>query len=218
MQQERAKIICARCGSSEKPMAGSLCVDCFAETTRLYSLPELEVKKCPTCGKLRLGGKWVNEAGLSNWVKGRIKPGYTLKSAAVSVKPAFKGVVANLSLVFDVRGMKVAREDAVPIKIELDQCIECSRIASGYHEAIIQLRGSHEKIEAKANKMISMIERTSFISGVKHKKEGVDLEVGSKQAAQNAISELGFPLSATYKLITRRNGKNVYRTSYCVRL
>lgn len=212
------KAICARCGKSGKPMAGSLCAECFAQANRLYSIPELVAEKCAVCGKMRLGGIWVDEGRLAEWVKHKIKPGYPVERMDVSIRPTHKGAVADLSLAFNVRGMRVEIEQTVPIKVELNQCLNCSRIAAGYHEAIIQLRGPHEKIESKGNKLIHLIERTSFISSVKHKKEGVDLEVGSRLAAQNALTRLGLPQSATYKLITRKQGKDVYRTTYCVRL
>ncbi|MCX6768047.1 MAG: NMD3-related protein [Candidatus Micrarchaeota archaeon] len=211
---------CARCGSAEGPFAGALCAACFAAVNRLYSIPGLEVRKCQLCGKVRLGSEWKGVGRVAGWVKQKIKPNYPLKSAAVSIAGAGEGAktAAELDLVFDVHGTAVGKKDAVEIKFVPTVCLKCSRIASGYHEAIIQLRGDTDRIERVEKKIIRLIERMSFVSGLHQKKEGVDIHSGSNAAAKEALSALGFPLSVTYKLITERQGKRVYRASYVVRL
>ncbi len=209
---------CARCGSTTKQLAGALCTDCFAQVHRLYSVPKLVAKKCSSCGRLRLGGEWTGEEELAEWVEGKIRPNYLLKNAFVSVISKNHYATAELGLVFQARGAEIRKTDAVQIKFIPVQCLECSRHATGYHEAVIQLRGPAGRVGALAGKIMRSVSGSSFVAGARRFRKGIDILAGSRAATEQVLSELGLKYSVSFKLAGKKKGKRLYRATYCVRV
>lgn len=99
-------------------------------------------------------------------------------------------------------------------KIEKSICPRCSRILGRYYEAIIQLRGNiNDDILKFIDKM--MKNKKSFYRS-EILKEGIDLYVERKAVAKSVAEQLKrnfkCKLKKSFKLITKRDGKDVYRT------
>ncbi len=97
-------------------------------------------------------------------------------------------------------------------------CQDCGRRSGGYHEAIIQLRGNSTRINQLAQALLRELEAITFVTKVIEKKEGVDLQVGSKRAAIDVMSKRHFETITSNKLVGEKNGKQLYRKTICVRL
>jgi NMD protein affecting ribosome stability and mRNA decay len=97
-------------------------------------------------------------------------------------------------------------------------CTDCSRRSGGYFEAIIQLRGSAEKTAKARDALVARIEERSFVSKVEQLREGVDVYAGSRKAALEALREMRLKHGTSAKLFGVKDGRRVYRFTYCVRL
>lgn len=103
-------------------------------------------------------------------------------------------------------------------KVKKTICPNCSRKFGGYYEAILQLRGlSTEVIDFTENRLenISKNDRKAFYK-IESVKNGFDIYIGSKSAAKK-VSELvkrnfNLKIIKSYKLVTRREGRDVHRT------
>ena len=96
------------------------------------------------------------------------------------------------------------------------------KMRSGYYEAKLQLRGNIPVniIEFIENHIGKMRNKNAFFRP-ERVKSGIDIYVGSKSSANNLAEQMKRQLKAelkrSYKLHTRREGKNIYRDVISVR-
>jgi len=107
---------------------------------------------------------------------------------------------------------------AVELHIDRAQCVSCSRSASQYFEAIIQLRGAREDVEKMAQLVVRQIEQKSFVPKAEELKEGIDIYCGSRSEAIAALNSFGLGFRRTEKLAGQKEGRRLYRTTLLVRL
>lgn len=112
---------------------------------------------------------------------------------------------------------KISMEFRIPLRIKESLCNVCAQKSAGYYEAIIQLRGRYAHDKAFAERLISQLERLTFIPKTEELKEGLDIYVGSKSAAATILSALNFKLITSNKLYGVKKGRRVYRTTFLVR-
>jgi len=133
-----------------------------------------------------------------------------------------------------VRGEHIHSEAETEVRIQRTACDICSRESGGYFEAIIQIRSAGRFPTEEERKRCSAIareamegmrkkgDRLAFISSVLEQKEGVDLYMGSMNASRQVcrliISELGGNFSESPTLVGMKDGKNLYRITFAVRL
>jgi len=106
----------------------------------------------------------------------------------------------------------------VPIEFLPAICTDCTRSSGGYYEAIIQIRGDEERVKKFQEKFLRDISRASFVSKIEEMKEGADIYVGSKAAAAELLRSYRKKPTRSAKLFGMKDGKRIYRTTYCVRV
>lgn len=134
-----------------------------------------------------------------------------------------------------VLGKEVSQEFQVKVKVDKNVCNECSKYASGYYEAVIQLRAderslSLEEIEIADEDLrshlekLSMENRMAYISNRAQIKEGIDYYIGSYKAARKLTeslkNKLGGIINESPRLMgfDKSAGKNLYRIWILLRL
>ncbi len=105
----------------------------------------------------------------------------------------------------------------IDLTFENTQCPDCSRKFGGYYEAILQLRGEFpEDILDFIDKVVSKhSDRTGAYFRIEKIKEGINLYIGSKSIANKLakiLKDMKFEIKKSYKLVTKRDGKEIYRT------
>ena len=122
----------------------------------------------------------------------------------------------------------------VPVVISIGVCDRCAKYRRGYFESIIQIRADRRAInEAEQSHIAQFIaqkkeaslsgNRMAYISKVVDQlRGGVDLYVGSddfaKSLAELLADQLAASIDESKKLKSMKDGKPIYRTTYCVRL
>ncbi len=222
--------ICPSCGRPESPklkFVHSFCEECHFEHHKLYDAPALlDVDQCQNCRRVRLSGEWKNFSNdeLLKWIVGKIKTphkmkGATLKLEEVMAEEGKRNYNAAIDAEFDAEGVRVKRRIIIHLRVASTQCRECSLRSGGYFEAVIQLRGDRGKIEKIAGRLNHRIEKEKgFVSKVEERKEGIDIYVSSKEACHKAIHWLKLHANTSRTLAGKREGKELYRTTYCIRL
>lgn len=112
------------------------------------------------------------------------------------------------------------------IKTSYHSCPSCSKKRGNYFEAIIQLRGTHEKfieiIDFVKNTIDSQKNPEIFITKLEKKKEGYDLYISNKEYAKNMskriIDKYGGTIIESNSLVGRKEGRDLYRFTYAVRI
>jgi 60S ribosomal export protein NMD3 len=115
-----------------------------------------------------------------------------------------------------------------------EQCDRCNRISGSYYEGIVQVRADGRSPNTFELQMSAGIaqqvedslqaggERLSFIADMNETREGLDITVGSQHIgsliSQGIIAQLGGRVSTHPKLVGEKNGRQLYRITYSVRL
>lgn len=212
--------ICPVCGRSEKEVRFHkfICVDDFLATREMKFPEKVTIYKCREGDKIAADvRKWkfhLDELDreISKTVK--VKDG---KITAVIVDPDNSDV--HFEIDFD--GTRVKK--VIPLKIKESLCDVHQRAARGYYEAIVQLRGNWEDPEPNLEKMEKLATQIAValepVNVVKKDVEGgIDLYIDSKQATFNVLKDLRLKSTTTRKIGGRKGGKEVYRTTFLVRI
>ncbi len=235
-------ITCPRCGRECYKLFDSVCKDCFFETFKLIELPHvLHVRICSVCGAHFHRGRWEDVGNIEDVVLKAVEDALFIHNEAEDVEvylepkeitPYMYMVRAEVDAV--VREEPVHAEAETEVRIQRAACDMCSRESGGYFEAIIQIRaaGRFPTEEEKKRSMTIAREamesmrkkgdRLAFISEEVEQKGGIDLYMGSMNASRQVCRlinlELGGNFSESPTLVGMKDGKNLYRITFAVRL
>jgi nonsense-mediated mRNA decay protein 3 len=198
---------CFVCGKKTDKLVEGYCEGCYNQKFNLVEVPEgMDVVICSKCKRIKSGRKW-EEVGVEEFVKSNIK------SKGNDVKIELKG--NKLSATGTLEKSDVSKEESHELKVKLVKtlCLTCSQKLGGYFETTIQLRGN--VTNSILNLVDQKINENSFYRG-KTVKGGFDLYVGNKSVANDAAELLkkryNFKISKSYKLFTKKDGRDLFRT------
>ncbi len=205
-------LICPKCGkkSSETRFIEAFCVDCYPVNIRCPT--KVEIEQCKNCEKIRLSGDWteysrkkIGELVISRCRGEFSEAHYDLDSqtASFTISKGREQITTNRQITVEPR---------------ITMCLYCSRISGGYFEGIIQLRGDRKKVERVGGRLISILAKKTFINKEEEKDGGLDIFVGSSKAVTGLLSDLRIKADMTSKLVGRKEGKRLYRTTFLIRL
>jgi len=209
--------VCPRCGakSSEKKFVENFCLDCFKNYIDLDTPAAVDLLVCRSCDRVKLGAGWQekNAKAIGEFVLRQCNVGYDTAKARVSEEGE-----CEISFAIKAGDSTIEVNEHIGIRYSPTLCDRCSRESSGYFEAIIQVRGSEENVERARGRLVPELERSSFISKTKKGKRGIDIYVGSKQVAGEALSKLGLKPKISNKLHGVKDGQRIYRTTFSIRV
>ncbi|MCI4349281.1 MAG: 60S ribosomal export protein NMD3, partial [Thermoplasmata archaeon] len=150
-----------------------------------------------------------------------------------SVHPLMREVDGVVHLRF--RGMERTEPVRLTVKIEHRTCPTCSRRAGHFYAATIQLRGGDDAPREKAPARRERLQQSwasvlheirapwkSAISWTEDLPEGIDLYLtdvlSARSIARVLKRALGARLVESATLWGRKNGKDVYRVTFCARV
>jgi nonsense-mediated mRNA decay protein 3 len=232
---------CPKCGKATE--VDGLCTQCRIGNTPWYTC-EQRVKhtECPSCGATKQVSTWTD----SEKTHAEIAP--DLARSAVHFHPDVKkgniDVVVvertqNRSLAhLTITGLLYKKPVGATCTIEIiwhkEQCDRCNRISGSYHEGNIQVRAEGripstyevQRSESIAQEVEDSLqaggERLSFISEMQATRDGLDIIIGSQHIglmiSKAIIAQLGGRYTTHPKLVGEKNGRQLFRITYLVRL
>lgn len=232
---------CPKCG---KPSEGSgLCSQCRIDSTPWFTCDQrVTSTNCPSCGATKVVNTWTDTGA------GRAELGPEIARSAVHMhkdvkKPVVEITVRDISAnrsraTLALRGIlynkPVEGTCTVEILWQKEQCDRCNRISGSYHEGVVQVRAegrlpSPFEIQTAASvaqqiedTLQSGGERLSFIADVNEIHDGLDIVIGSQHIglliAQGIVARLGGRFTTHPKLVGEKNGRQLFRITYSVRL
>ena len=176
---------------------------CFATKNSLINIPpELEVELCAHCSSTHVGDKWLEtEQSEEELIEQNIVRESVPDEDADDVMLEIdllnqKGSVLEILVIArgNVVEVPIKREYKINVKLNRNVCPECNKYASGYYEAVLQLRADERSLESyeiqRTDKIIkrqleklSQKNRMAYLSQRLELKEGVDYYFGSYKAA-----------------------------------
>ncbi len=240
----KGKAFCPQCGKTDEELFNGLCRSCFIEDFSLISVPDtMDVTICTQCGSVQKKGRWYDsELNLEDQLTEVIKEHVEVDELAsdVEINLEIENVRGStfqflITVKGCVLGGSVTQEYLVEVNLHKNVCNECSKYASGYFEAVIQLRAedrfpSPEEVSTADEILKTNIERLSrdnrmaYISQRAQIKEGIDYYVGSYKAARKLIeslkNELGGLIKESPRLMghDKSTGKDLFRIWMLLRM
>ncbi|MCE5214425.1 MAG: NMD protein affecting ribosome stability and mRNA decay, partial [Methanobacterium sp.] len=240
----KGKAFCTKCGKTDEKLYQNLCSSCFIEKTSLIHIPDnIELTICTHCGSIHKKTKWMDsnlslEDQLAEIILEHVEVDESVSQEKLSLE-LINERGSTFTFLVTVRG-KVLGEEVVQefpayIKVKRSVCPDCSKYASGYYEAVIQLRAnerypSQDEIENVDSILKNRLEhlsrdnRMAYISQRALIKEGVDYYVGSYKAARKLTDALKNVLGGVVKESPRlmghdkNTGKDLYRIWISLRI
>lgn len=224
---------CPKCGATNVQFIKSFCQNCYLQEHKVISVPEeIKIEFCKRCGRVRVKGKMykqtkeiINELILS---KIKLKELYNEK-ILIELHPLQSDrTKAVLYISGKIGNDKVSFKKEIILKFVNFCCNDCSRIAAGYFEAILQVRAPESKRKKAFDfcKNFLLKEQKHNILAVIVKKEeestGFNLIIGSKQAAfklaREMIKKFNAKMNTSSSLVGRKEGKDLKRSTFLVRI
>lgn len=237
-------MLCVECGSEVERLIGGSCPACFVSVTPLLTVPDVvQVELCAHCGARKVGAHWHDPGEApEDWVRD------AAVRASVGVHDRVEDAVLRTderqlderTFAYDVHLRGTV--DGVPLdesaKLQLRRtkavCDRCSRMAGGYYAAIIQLRATgrdvredeleraHRIVATDLERQLDAGNRFAFLSKDGPIHGGHDYYIGDIDGARNVArllkDRLGASLHETAKLVGRREGEDVHRVTFLVRV
>jgi nonsense-mediated mRNA decay protein 3 len=236
---------CVDCGKAVEHVIQGSCAACFKDHTALLHLPEvLDVELCAHCDARHVGAHWVDpEADMPlEWIReDAVREAVGLHQEVMDPFLQFEEIAQDekhfrykVLLEGRVHDAPVDAETGVLVRMRKSVCDRCSRMFGNYYAAIIQLRATerdvteaelkfaHEIIGADLDRQRATGNRFAFLnkSGAMH--GGWDYYIGDIEAARQLGRmlkvRLGTTVQETAKLVGKREGDEVHRVTFLVRI
>jgi nonsense-mediated mRNA decay protein 3 len=203
-------MFCPKCGETDEELVEGVCKSCFLEELILAEIPdEIEITICAHCQSRLVSGKWqelelYDEEIILNTLNKHIKLNKNAKNVEILVETLLargSNIETIVHVKADVLGEIVQQDYKINVKIIRTVCPECSKFASGYYEAVIQVRADKrvpdeeeiatiDALIAENIDKISKKNKMAYISQRAALKEGIDYYVGSYKVAKRLVSTL----------------------------
>ena len=241
MKKDIVGKFCPKCGKPSE--TGGLCSQCRIGSTPWFTCDQrVKSTNCPSCGAMKVVNTWTDSAAT------RADLGPEIAKSAVHFhkdvkKPAIEVSVRDLTLnrsraTLVIRGVLYNKAVEGTCTVEIlwhkEQCDRCNRISGSYYEGVVQVRAegripSTFEIQTAAS-LAQQVEdtlqaggeRLSFISDMNEIHDGLDIIIGSQHIglliSQGIVAQLGGRYTTHPKLVGEKNGRQLFRVTYSVRL
>ena len=216
---------CPKCGKDAESLYDGFCSDCFLGKMKLSDKipPKIVLGNCKMCGRVFLGERRFEmaENAVEFFLDGILKQ--------KEIKKATYRIAGNslwMTIDMEVSGLAKTLEKNIPMVNKSITCKFCNLKKGNYYNVTIQVRVPKAvedkivgEIEAEMGKL-NRFDNYAFISGVQKLKEGTDLFVGSKNAADRIVRYMQRKYKAktktSRKLYGLIEGKKSYRDTVLV--
>ncbi len=247
---------CAICGTTKGPFVDNLCEKCYLKEypPQFNPLKILNMTLCPICESVSVEGlsldhfqleetidTIVRELARSKIIENlKIDVPYRIEflSDDISEDKIYEGfkefelitrIYYRINPAFSEHFIDISTK----ITINKTVCQQCVKSKSGYHEAILQVRGTNRTLTPQEEEKVKTIllnklnnfgdPKTSYMFDYTVNKEGITAKISTKMLAEELAKVLKDKMNAKYSvaytLVTQtRDGKDVYRNTYLVRL
>jgi len=236
---------CVECGAQVPKLIGGSCPDCFVKKEALLVVPEvLDVELCAHCDARHVGSHWFDpDEGVplshirEEALRGAVRVHELVRDADVEVTERAmdeRNFQHTVALTGHVEGVPVHDERKALVRMRKSVCDRCSRMFGGYYAAIIQLRGnqrearpdeikrSHKWIGEELDRLRASGNRQAFLTKSGPVPGGYDYYIGDIEAARVLskliASRLFATVQETAKLSGRKEGEDIYRVTFLVRM
>ncbi len=228
---------CVECGAQGK-VYGGLCGRCLVERNTFVRVPEnLDMVECAHCQAILYKGTWhrtPRTQTIERALLDSVGVAPELQGHAVAYRETpedEKNILLDIEATGRVGEVDVVEAHSTRVRLKTGVCDVCSRQRGNYFEGILQVRAAGRGLRPREVDRIKELVglRTArgtthgeFVAREEHLHGGLDFYLSSNSLARvlarSIQGELGGTVTVSPKLHTRREGKDLYRVTYLVRL
>ncbi|MFW9876878.1 MAG: 60S ribosomal export protein NMD3 [Candidatus Thorarchaeota archaeon] len=231
---------CVECGKPGK-LYNNLCEKCYLKKTQFFSLPKvLKINLCSNCYAWEKSKHWETSTSdkdsFNQLIRDNLENLQKVRDIVISTD--FKEYKTNILIALVhvtgvVQDLDMELDLKTEIRITYGTCSRCSKLLGNYFEAKIQVRGTNRKLDEsellKSERIVDDIlqqsegtETNAFLTKSELIHGGEDFYIGSstaaRQIAKRLIKEFSGKLKESSKLIGRRDGRDIFRTTFTIRI
>ncbi len=208
---------CFICGKKTEKLIKGYCEECYNKKFQLIEIPkEIFVTICTKCNKIKEKNMW-KDIEIDEFLRNKIK----ILGKDIKIRFEINDALKVYAKGF-LEGSKNLKEESYEVKLKTNKqvCLECSRKFGEYYEAIIQIRGNLTNDDINSIDDIVLMGKGFY--RIKEVKGGYDLFISNKSLAEKITEFLRKKYKAeikkSYKLVTSKQGKDIYRNIILVRI
>jgi nonsense-mediated mRNA decay protein 3 len=231
---------CVECGKTGK-LYEHLCAECYLKKIKFFELPKvLKISLCSNCFAWEKSKHWEastsDEDAFNQLLKENLEIMQGVRDIALSAE--FKEYMTNVlkasvHILGVIHDLDVESDLDTEIRISYATCSRCSKLLGNYFEAKIQVRGTNRELdeselhesETIVDEILQQsggIETNAFLTKSEFIHGGEDFYIGSsteaRKIAKKLINEFSGKLKESSKLMGRKDGRDVYRTTFTIRV
>ncbi|RBQ23081.1 hypothetical protein ALNOE001_12060 [Candidatus Methanobinarius endosymbioticus] len=239
-------MFCPECGSTDTPMVGGICQNCFLKKFSILEIPEnIELTICAHCNAKFEEGKWEEleipeEEIIYRALEKSIKVDPQVDEDKLHVEleiVQMRGIIAECHIEAKTEIFNETLEQSFDTEVRLMKsvCPTCSKQRSSYYEAVIQFRVDNRELTSeeveKADEIVVKVlnnrferDRLAYLVQKAKLKEGNDYYIGSYKSGKKVVEaiqeEFGGIIKESPRLISqdKSTGKGLYRIWISIRL
>lgn len=234
------QMYCVDCGKEKPIFREGSCLECYVKNHEFIKGPEIfHIPVCSYCDAYKYKNTWKKESFekiVGRYVKNAFSFNPELQNVHINIECHDKEdtIFCKVDFTGEIDDETVSEEHYIEVRLKPNVCDVCSKQFGGYHEAILQIRPEQKKLSIEKKDtiqrfVISLIQqmqekgnRHVFLTDMGKKHGGLNFFISEKQAAYAIIKkiqeEFGGDIHVSSKNVGMKDGKQVYRYTYLVRL
>jgi len=233
-------MFCVDCGEEKPIFRDGSCIECYLKNHQFTKAPEIiDIPICNHCSAYKYKSHWFNQP-FEKILKKYINHTFTISKdlhdtdfeTSYVEKQDF--IYCDIIVKAKLDDHIISETQQIKIRLKNNVCETCSKQFGGYHEAIIQIRPYNKKLKDDElekiqlyveNLVYSMYEKGNhklFIADMGKEHGGLDFYLSDKHAAyaitKKTQEEYGGEITISSKNIGMKDGKQLYRFTYLLRL
>ncbi len=211
---------CPTCDRTSKDASfiGEFCEFCVTEkASKDFPTRAGAIEYCKRCGRIKTSEGYVEftKKSLGNALAKLL----CNSKCKIDVKEYGEKAAKTVVTVPIGEDHKVVFEKEIVLKGSHAICQDCFRKSSGYYEAVFQIRGEKERVNAMMQKVKRFLEaRGAFIAKIDEHETGIDVYVSSKGAMKTFFLYNKLKPKTSYTLYSIKQGRKIYRDTYMLRI
>lgn len=215
---------CFVCGKRTQKLIDGYCECCLRKKPLAVLPKKISIFVCSRCGLIKIGSVWTTD------FKKAIEKNMKIFGEIKEMELTKENNIITVMCGGHIQGIDKKEEHKIELEEKKVLCSLCAKKSSGYYEAILQLRSEGDIAKNAENRVESLLsfaveqlerqDRDAFYR-IKRIKEGINLYFSDKRSAEKIARLLkgkGARIKKSYKLVGKKQGKNIYRNIIAVRV
>lgn len=233
-------MFCVECGKEGPIFKEGVCVSCYLKTHTFTKGPKvIDQPICTHCGSYKYKNTWTSDL-FGDVIRRKIKNTFQISRELKKIdintecKETKEGMFCKVYISGFLDDAEITEEHEILVRLKKTVCDVCSKRFGGYHEAIVQVRKDKRELTKKELENIIMVvenlvkdlqskgNRGLFITDMGEEHGGLDFYISEKGPsliiAKKIQEQYGGTIKQSSKNIGMKDGKQIYRMTYLIRL